>query len=85
VTGGEEPPDSWQGQFGLVYRLLVGTWGRGKREAISLAPWLQPGDQVYKMIPEPFPTVSPASLQTKPLETVPCQFRFAITGLKPRC
>jgi hypothetical protein len=32
---------------------------RAEREAISLAPWLQPVIKFYKMIPEPFPTVSP--------------------------
>jgi hypothetical protein len=36
-----------------------------EREAISLAPRLQPGGEVLQMIPEPFPTVSAVSLSTK--------------------
>ncbi|HEX3282796.1 MAG TPA: hypothetical protein VHR36_16280, partial [Pyrinomonadaceae bacterium] len=32
-----------------------------ERGAMSLTPWLQPGDQVAKLFLEPFPTVSSAS------------------------
>ena len=58
---------------------------KATREAISLAPWLQPGGQVLQNNSlnrfQRFLLI----LLTKTLETVPCQFRFAITGLKPRC
>jgi len=56
---------------------------REKREAISLAPRLQPGGQV---IQNGFLNrFQRFLLRTKPLETVPWQLQFVITGLKPRC
>jgi len=58
---------------------------QGKREAISLAPRLQPGDQVPQTTQKPFRTVSADPHQQKPLKTVHLPFWFPITGLKPRC
>jgi hypothetical protein len=39
--------------------------GALEREAISLAPWFQPGGQDLQMILEPIPTVSPHPLANK--------------------
>jgi hypothetical protein len=59
MKGCSWPIQTVAGQFRLYIDFLLALGALGEREAISLAPRLQPGGQVLQMIPEPFPTVSP--------------------------
>ena len=73
-------------QFGLYGIDFLLELRAGEREAISLAPWLQPGRQVLQNDSlNRFQRFLLILQQQKPLETVPRQCRFAVTGLKPRC
>jgi len=56
-----------------------------EREAISLAPRLQPGGKVLQMIPEPFPMVFLIRLPTKTVRNGSLSIPVFYCRVKPRC